>query len=426
MDAHETKQILQLMKREIVPAIGCTEPVAVALAVAKAKETLNLPITKVKLFLSHNILKNALSVGIPGTGMIGLPIAIALGVTVGKSEYELEVLKDLTPEKLAEAKSIIASNIIEIELKKDSPDKLYIEAQCFSQNNQATAIICGSHSNFTRIELNGKVLQEKEASATNNKADNSLKLSFRKVYDFANTVPINELDFIVEAAEINSQAAEESKKGEYGHTVGKSITNKDFSYLMGDTMFNRIVSQTALACDLRMAGAMIPVVSNSGSGNQGITCSLPVVVFARDAKKTKEELARALALSNLLVIYIKQKLGRLSALCGATVAGMGASCGITLLMGGSYEQCTYAVKNMVANVTGMLCDGAKPGCAMKVSSSVSSAIYSAIMAMNNKVVSSAEGVVDSCIEETISNLSSIGGDGMSETDKMVLDIMLKK
>ncbi len=427
MNNSEINGIIALMKQEIVPAIGCTEPVAVALAVAKAKEVLGEEVQRVDLSLSQNILKNALGVGIPGTGMIGLPIAVALGVVIGKSAYLLEVLKDLTPEGLLLAKQFIAEKAINIRLKEDAPDKLYIEANCVGENHSSKIIICGSHSNITSIELDGQSLfaQVPNEQGKCEKAP-ELELSFRKVYDFACEVPLEDVAFVVEGARINSQAAELSHNSDYGHTVGKSIEDVDYNYIMGDSIFNKIVSTTSAACDVRMAGAMIPVVSNSGSGNQGITCSLPVVVFAKHTNKTDEELARALVLSNLLVIYIKTKLGRLSALCGATVAAMGASSAITMLMGGSYEQITYSVKNMVANVTGMLCDGAKPGCAMKVSGAVSSAMYSAIMAMRNRVVTAAEGVADECIEKTILNLSSIGSDGMSETDKLVLSIMLNK
>ncbi|MFV0553701.1 MAG: serine dehydratase subunit alpha family protein [Mangrovibacterium sp.] len=426
MNQSEFKDILALMKQEIVPAIGCTEPVAVALAVAKAKEVLGESVQSVDLHLSHNILKNALGVGIPGTGMIGLPIAVALGVVIGKSEYKLEVLKDLTSEGLAEAKAFIADKAINIRLKEDAPDKLYIEVICKGANNTSLVVICGSHSNITTIELNGEAIQTEGEVMAAAAETPKVALSFQKVFDFAREVPLADLDFVVEAARVNAQAAEKSHDGVYGHTVGQTIEDDNFKYIMGDSIFNKIVSTTSAACDVRMAGAMIPVVSNSGSGNQGITCSLPVVVFAEHTQKSDEELARALALSNLLVIYIKTKLGRLSALCGVTVAAMGASSAITMLMGGSYEQITYSVKNMIANVTGMLCDGAKPSCAMKVSGAVSSAIYSAMMAMRNNVVTSMEGVADECIEKTISNLSDIGSEGMSETDKLVLNIMLKK
>ncbi len=427
MTTIEIDKIVSLMKQEIVPAIGCTEPVAVALAIAKAKETLGEKVHRAELHLSHNILKNALGVGIPGTGMIGLPIAVALGIEIGKSEYKLEVLKDLNPKGLENAKKIVESDCIKIELKTDAPDKLYIEAHCYGEKNHAKAVICGSHSNFTTVELNNKIIYEQ--NHIKNESDyneESLKLNFRKVYDFANQVPLSKLDFIVEAAKINSEASDESQNAEYGHSVGQSLSCTNAQYIMGDSLFNKIVGRTSAACDVRMAGAMIPVVSNSGSGNQGITCSLPVVEFAKGTNKTEEELARALALSNLIVIYIKQKLGRLSALCGVTVASMGASGAITMLMGGTYEQITYTVKNMIANVTGMLCDGAKPSCAMKVSSSVSAGMYSSIMAMRNKVANSIEGVVDDDIEKSIENLSLIGAEGMVETDKMVLDIMLKK
>ena len=214
--------------------------------------------------------------------------------------------------------------------------------------------------------------------------------------------------------------------GNYGHNVAKTVTGTLGKKIFGDSMLSHMMSYTAAACDARMDGAMIPVMSNSGSGNQGITATLPVLTFAEDTNCTEDELVRALILSHLTVVYIKQKLGRLSALCGCVAAATGASCGITHLMGGDYSQVTFAVKNMVGNITGMICDGAKPSCALKISSGVSTAVLSAIMAMEHKVVSSLEGIVDDDVDKTIENLTSIGAVGMQETDKLVLKIMTSK
>jgi len=427
MTQEETEVILHLMKSEVVPAIGCTEPVAVALAVSKAKEVLGAKVTRTELHLSSNILKNSMGVGIPGTGMIGLPIAVALGVVIGKSEYGLEVLKDLNPEKLKEAKQIVEDKQIFVHLKEDAPDKLYIEACCFGENSNSKAIICGTHTRIAFVESNGEVLLNELSGDKFKKIDtNQVKLDFNKIYDFATDTPLTDLEFILQAAVLNKLAAEESSHGIFGHSVARVIQSKSYQNIMGDSVYNKLVAVTAAACDVRMAGAMIPVMSNSGSGNQGITATLPVVVFAEEMGKPKDQLIRALTLSHLMVIYIKQKLGRLSGLCGVTVAGIGASCGITYLMGGNRDQVAYSIKNMIGNITGVICDGAKPSCALKVSNAASSATFSAMMAMDNKVVSSLEGIADNDVDKTIRNLTDIGSEGMTQTDKMVLDIMIKK
>ena len=423
----EREQITALIKREVVPAIGCTEPIAVALCVAKATETLGCQPEKIQALLSANILKNAMGVGIPGTGMIGLPIAIALGALIGKSEYQLEVLKDSTPEAVEAGKKLIDAQIINISLKENIQEKLYIEIICQAGDKQATAIISGGHTNFIYIARNEEVLLNKQATAAVEAQTEDVQLSLRKVYDYATTSPIEELRFILETRNLNKNAAERSFEGNYGHQLGKVLNSKmNLNPMMGDNTFTHILSYTSAACDARMAGAMIPVMSNSGSGNQGITATLPVVVYAEDNNKSEEELIRALALSHLTVIYIKQSLGHLSALCGCVVAATGSSCGITYLMGGSYEQITYAVKNMIANLAGMLCDGAKPSCALKVTSGVSTAVLSAILAMENKCVTSVEGIIDDDVDKSIRNLTRIGSQGMNETDRLVLDIMTSK
>ena len=240
------------------------------------------------------------------------------------------------------------------------------------------------------------------------------------------TTPLDEIRFILDTARINKEAAERSFQGDYGHGLGKMLRGTYEHRIMGDSVFSHILSYTSGACDARMAGAMIPVMSNSGSGNQGISATVPVVVYAEENGKTEEELIRALTLSHLTVIYIKESLGRLSALCGCVVAATGSSCGITWLMGGTYRQITYAVQNMIANLTGMICDGAKPSCALKVTTGVSTAVLSAIMAMENRCVTSVEGIIDEDVDKSIRNLTRIGSQGMNETDRLVLDIMTSK
>lgn len=422
----ERQQIIALVKREVVPAIGCTEPIAVALCVAKAAETLGVKPEKISVWLSANILKNAMGVGIPSTGMIGLPIAIALGALIGKSEYQLEVLKDSVPEAVEAGKRFIDEKRISIALKPNIDEKLYIEVCCEAGSDRSTAIIAGGHTSFVYVSHNGDVLLDKQTASAEEEENAVPDLTLRKVYDFAMTAPLDEIRFILDTARLNKAAAEQSFTGNYGHGLGKMLRGTYEHKVMGDSVFSHILSYTSGACDARMAGAMIPVMSNSGSGNQGISATLPVVVYAEENGKSEEELIRALMLSHLTVIYIKESLGRLSALCGCVVAATGSSCGITWLMGGTYEQITYAVQNMIANLTGMICDGAKPSCALKVTTGVSTAVLSAIMAMENRCVTSVEGIIDQDVDQSIRNLTRIGSQGMNETDKLVLDIMTNK
>ena len=426
MKKTERDFIIRLIKREVVPAIGCTEPIAVALCVSKAARLLGKEPEKIKVLLSANILKNAMGVGIPGTGMIGLPIAVALGALAGNPDYQLEVLKDITSDDVERGKQVIAENRIDIQLKENIAEKLYIEVIMSAGPDETTAIISGGHTCFVYEARNGNVLLDERISAVAEESEEVGSLSLRKVYDFALTAPLEEIDFILDSARLNKAAAEASFKGDYGHSLGKSLRNDNERRVMGDSVFTRILSYTSGACDARMAGAMIPVMSNSGSGNQGIAATLPVVVYAEENQKSREEMIRALVLSHLTVIYIKQSLGRLSALCGCVVAATGSSCGITYLMGGGYEEMTYAVKNMVANLTGMICDGAKPSCAMKLTSGVSTAVFSAMLAMEHKCVTAVEGIIENDVDRTIHNLTRIGAQGMNETDRLVLDIMTHK
>lgn len=426
MTESERKQIIAQIRREVIPAIGCTEPIAVALCVAMATEVLGVKPTSITVYLSANILKNAMGVGIPGTGMIGLPIAIALGALIGKAEYQLEVLKDSTPEAVEEAKQFIDDKRVTISLKENISEKLYIEAVCETESSKATAIISGGHTSFIYVARDGTVLLNKQHSEAKEVEDEEPELSLRKVYDFSLSAPLDEIRFILETARLNKAAAEQSFESDYGHALGRMLRGKEECKILGNTVFSHILSYTSAACDARMAGAMVPVMSNSGSGNQGISATLPVVIYAEENGKSEEELIRALMLSHLTVIYIKQSLGRLSALCGCVVAATGSSCGITLLMGGEYKQIAAAVQNMIANLTGMICDGAKPSCALKVASGVSMAVLSAMMAMEDKCVTCVEGIIDKDVDQSIRNLTRIGSQAMNETDKMVLDIMTSK
>lgn len=433
MTPSERTSIIELIKREVIPAIGCTEPIAVALCVAKATEILGCKPHRIEAHLSANILKNAMGVGIPGTGMIGLPIAIALGALIGKSEYGLEVLKECTPDAVEAGKRMIADDAISIKLKEGITEKLYIEitasgaTSASSCPQTATAIIAGGHTNFIYLSHNGEVLLDAPLKSTAEQNGNKTALTLKKVYDFATTAPLEEIEFILEAQRLNKAAAEISFKGRYGHQLGRTLkeSTREMS-ILGNNTFSKILSYTTAACDARMAGVMVPVMSNSGSGNQGITATLPITIYAEENNKSREELIRALTLSHLTVIYIKQSLGRLSALCGCVVAATGSSCGITYLMGGGYNQISFAVQNMIATLTGMVCDGAKPSCSLKIASGVSTSLLSAILAMEEQCVSSVEGIIDNDVDKSILNLTRIGSESMNETDHAVLDIMTHK
>lgn len=425
LSKEERTQIISLLQHEVVPAMGCTEPVAVALCAARAAELIGGLPERVEVELSMNVLKNAMGVGIPGTGMIGLPIAIALGMIVGKSAYKLEVLKDVTPDAVERGKRYIDEGRISIRLKEDAPDGLYIKVIAHADGCTEKAIISGEHTRFVEDECCSATSMNADAKETHDCTE-GVMLNLRRIYDFVTQAPIDEIAFIEESGRMNMDAAENAFKTSYGHKVGKMLNDEGKRNMVGDGTLAHIMAYTCSACDARMSGATISVMSNSGSGNQGIAATVPVAVYARDHQVEHETYVRALALSNLTAIYIKQSLGRLSALCGCIVASTGASCAITYMMGGSYEQICFAVKNMIANLTGMICDGAKPSCSLKLSSGVSTAVLSAMLAMQNCSVSSLEGIIDEDVDCSIHNLTSIGREAMEETNRMVVGIMTSK
>ena len=427
--------ITDLLRQEVVPAIGCTEPIAVALCVAKAKEELGQEPEDIVVRLSKNIYKNAMAVGIPNTGMTGLPIAIALGATAGHSAYMLEVLRDADEAAVAYAKGYMERTTIRIEVAEDAPDILYIHTIVRAGGAQAEATIQGTHTHFLPPEEEAVKKQcSTNISETSTEAKADILPSLRAVWEYAMTVDLEEVVWLQEGAEMNIRAAETSFRGNYGHGLGRllhsstqaPLSNCQIGDVFGDTLFTKILSYTCGACDARMSGAMVQVMSNSGSGNQGISCSVPVYLYAKERGCSREQTIRALTLSNLTVVYIKQSLGRLSALCGCVVAATGSAVGITYLMGGGYEEITYAIKNMIANISGMICDGAKPGCALKVTSGVGTAILSASLAMQHSYADASEGIVEEDIDRTIHNLTRIGHDGMTQTDDLILDIMTHK
>ncbi len=424
LSKEERTQIISLIQHEVVPAMGCTEPVAVALCAARAAELMGALPERVEVELSMNVLKNAMGVGIPGTGMIGLPIAIALGMLVGKSEYKLEVLKEVTPEAVERGKRYIDEGRISIRLKEDAPDGLYIKVVGYIGERTEKAVICGEHTRFVDEECCSA--KAAKSAQTAQATTEEVKLNLRRIYDFVTETPFEEIAFIEESGRMNMAAAEKAFQASYGHRVGKMLNDEEKRVMVGDGTLAHVMAYTCSACDARMSGATISVMSNSGSGNQGIAATVPVAVYARDHKVDHETYVRALALSNLTAIYIKQSLGRLSALCGCIVASTGASCAITYMMDGTYEQICFAVKNMIANLTGMICDGAKPSCSLKLSSGVSTAMLSAMLAMQNCSVTSVEGIIDEDVDRSIHNLTCIGREAMKETNRMVVGIMTGK
>ncbi|MBQ0080495.1 MAG: serine dehydratase subunit alpha family protein [Alistipes sp.] len=415
-----------LLHEEVVPAIGCTEPIAVALCATKAREILGEIPLKIKLSLSANIYKNAMGVGIPNTGMTGLPIAVAMGIVCGESQFELEVLKNATEANVIEAKSYLDNHTIEIGIEKNDCDVLYINCIVSGKESEAECTIKGSHTHFVFIRKDHTIIHKEELEHHETGGNKFNIESLRHVYDYAMNVEIKEIEFLQQSADMNMQAAEFSFRGEYGHSLGKILKTQSPNSIFGNTLFTKILSYTSGACDARMSGALIPVMSNSGSGNQGISATIPVVLFGKAHNISREKMLRALALSHLTVIYLKQHLGRLSALCGCVVAATGSSCAITYLMGGDFEKISFAVKNMAANITGMICDGAKPSCSLKVTSGVATAVLSATLAMNGSHATKFEGIVDEDVDRCIQNMTDIGRNAMHETDNKILQIMTSK
>lgn len=426
MTSLEHDKIVALIRREVILSIGCTEPMAVSLCVAKACEVLGTRPQRMEVALSANIFKNAMGVGIPNSGMTGLPIAVALGVVAGHSEYGLEVLRDVDAAAVEEAKGFLAEVKPSIFVTDESDDILFIKVTVGAEGSSTEVVISGSHTNFSSIRRNGEEVAVNVAASNAVAEEEDLGLTLRKVYDFAEEVPLEKIEFIEEAVERNVAAAKLSFTGEYGHGLGKMLHSESSYAIFGDTLFTDILAHTSGACDARMSGAMVPIMSNSGSGNQGISATVPVARFAKARGVGREELLRALILSHLTVIYIKESLGRLSALCGCVVAATGSACGITRLMGGGFAEVSGAVKNMVANLTGMICDGAKPSCSLKVTSGVATAVLSATLAMNQRVTTPLEGIIEEDVDNCIRNLTEIGRNGMSETDRLILKIMTSK
>lgn len=407
--------------------MGCTEPTAVALATAKAASVLGKSPEKIELFVSGNIFKNAFGVGIPGTGMTGLDIATALGAIGGDSDLGLEVLKNVTTEHIEKSKKFIEEGRLSIEIK-ENVDNLYIECIISAGEDYSHVVIEKRHSNFIFIKNNDDIILDNRSNDTEASDEVPLTslINFKGIYEFIDSIEIGELEFIKEGIELNTAISEEGLKGDYGMRYGKNIAESMQKEDFKDNLVNNAVMYTTAASDARMSGVNMPVMSNCGSGNQGLSVTLPIIAVAKKLDSSEEKLFRALALALLTSTYMKSYIGQLSAFCGVAIAGCGAACGITYLMGGNFNSMDLAIKNMAGGVTGMICDGAKSGCSMKVCSAVTAAVHSALFAINNEGLDAKNGIVDEDVEQTIKNIGEIAVLGLKDADSVILKQMLAK
>ncbi len=418
---------LDLLKNELIPAVGCTEPIAIAFACARAREVLHVSgelIRSINLELSSNIIKNAMGVGIPGTHMVGIPIAAALGAVGGDADKGLEVLQDVTEEHIAAAVRIVDEKLVTTK-RAVVPEKLYVKVELITDDDSACVIIQREHRRITDI-IHGKEILFHEGLPIESRVERPVETRISEIYTFALTCDYKTIAFLLEGAAMNRRIADEGLLKDYGLRVGKTIQHNIDRKILAEDMKNFAVELAAAAADARMAGCMMPVMTNSGSGNQGITVFLPVVAIAEKLAVSEERLIRALALSNLVAIHIKQGIGKLSALCGATTAAIGAGCGIVWLLGGNLQAVYAVINNMIGDLAGIICDGAKTSCSLKVATSVESAFRSALLALDNLEVSGLEGIIEDDIEKSIRNLVKISTQGMEETDRLILDIMVAK
>jgi len=416
---------LQKLKKEFVPAAGCTEPASIALAAAKASETLNAIPERLEMKVSGNVFKNVMGVGIPGSNMVGLPISAALGALGGESKNGLEIFTNISEEIANQAKSFVSDGKVEIYMLHDVP-KLHVECVSYNGNDTSRVVIQERHENIILVERNGEVIFSKEAHQSHEETDEQEGWSVESIYKFIKEVEISELKFLLEGVELNKKIAEEGLKGSYGLQVGKSMLLNMNRGILSEDIINKSVMMAAAGSDARMAGCALPVMSNCGSGNQGMSLTLPVMVAAEKLKVDEETLLRALALGLLVSIHMKSFVGQLSALCGVLLSTSGAACGITYMLGGELNHLNSTLKNMSGSVTGMICDGANSSCAQKISASVSAGIQSSLLALNSQCLNSMDGIVAEDVEDTIRNIGRLATEGMEITDNVILKTMLEK
>lgn len=420
---------LEILHEELIPAQGCTEPIAIAYAAAVATKHLGSKPSKIKIIASGNLLKNARNVIVPNSGnMAGVAVSAVLGALGGDADLKMQVLNPITDDNIKEAKRLLDTDYIDIELK-ETPIKLYIEAIVYdNEMNYVNVKIIHTHTNIIEVIKNEEVILANPCNDSdfNTSLTDRSELTVERIYDFANTVDLDKIDFINDQIQLNKSIAEEGLKNNYGIQVGKTIVRSSENNKLSYDMGRKAASWASAGSDARMSGSCMPVVINSGSGNQGMTISLPVISVAEDLEISDEKLLRALVLSNLIAIHLKTNIGRLSAFCGVVSAGTGASAGITYLQDGTLKQVEAAITHTLANIAGIFCDGAKSSCALKVYSCVDAGYIASLLALDNLAIASKTGIVERTIEETIQNVGMIGQHGMNEIDNLMVDIISKK
>lgn len=430
------KQFHLALQHEVLPALGCTEPISLALASATARSYFSQDIqqhffdsiTKIEGKVSPNLMKNGMGVSVPGTGMVGLPIAAAVGALVGDEKAGLEVLKDLNQDAVLQGKELLDSNKVTVSIK-DVPNVLYAESTIYAGDEIVTVAIADSHTHIVRVEKNGSVIfqDEVDCDAGANSAYCFKDASVSAIFEFASNVPFAEIAFILQAQALNDALSQEGLKNEYGLHIGRTLKAQIKTGLLSDDLLSNILIRSTAASDARMGGAALPAMSNSGSGNQGISATMPVVVVADHIDATDEQRARALLLSHLIAIYIHSKLPKLSALCAVSTAAMGSAAGMAWLLGkGEYQPISLALSSMVGDLAGIICDGASNSCAMKVSTSASSAFKAVLMALSSTGVTGNEGIVSHDVDQSIENLCSLARGSMQQTDVQIIEIMVNK
>ena len=422
----DCSQFIAILEEELVPALGCTEPIAIAYAGAHARALLGKIPDRVCIKSSGNIIKNVKSVTVPNSGnMKGIPAAAAIGIIGGNPDKGLEVLADITEADIARTKEFLEKIPCKVSLL-DTVASLHFIVEVFAGSDSASVEIIHQHTNIVRTTKNGKdVLSVPFDPASANAAltDRS-GLSVKKILEFADTIDLDRVRPILERQiDYNTRIAQEGLEHRYGINAGANLL-KAAEAEQAVTVKIRAQAVAAAGSDARMSGCTLPVVTNSGSGNQGLTASLPVIVFAEEKKLSHDRLLRGLLVSNLIAIHQKTRIGRLSAYCGAVSAGCGSGAAVTYLSGGSYEQVCETITNTLAVVSGIVCDGAKPSCASKIASSVDAALNAHYLAMQNRVFEPGEGIVKGDIEKTIAGVGAIAADGMRETDRVILRIMV--
>jgi L-cysteine desulfidase len=414
---------IALIKREVVPALGCTEPISVALAAAHCRELLGTVPQRLDVLVSGNLFKNGMGVGVPGTGLTGLAIAAAAGAQGGQADAGLEVLKNLTPAQVAQARAMLPQITVDV---KDGSPLLYAEVKAYAPGHEARVIIAQAHTHIVLKELDG-CAQESADDASRPAASKPAKpaMNMRDIVEFSEAVAYPEIAFILDAATMNQALADQGLQG-LGLGIGKLLSEQVERKLLSDDLMTLAMRLSSAASDARMDGAMLPAMSNSGSGNQGIAATMPVVAAARFLNSGEEKLARALIMSHLVAIAIKSHQNTLSALCAASTAAMGAGAAITWLLGGRFEQISHCINNMIGDVAGIICDGAGSACSMKVSTASAAAVKAALMAINNVHIPESQGIVSDDVDQTIVNLGQIARRGMLDTDIEIINIMRAK